>query len=583
MLPVKSLVKFSGWADYSQTTKMLWLGIACTTVLNASVSAQTTSVGTGICQQEVSSATGVLASKTPGGDCQVVFNYNGTDGSDGSQTTWVVPAYTSMSFRIRGGAGYGADPFYDRDNGKPDLLEGTITGLTVGQNAYVTIGGRGAQQQSSPFNPVALGGYNGGGTGYPPATGGGGATDLRYGGSGSVDRILVAAAGGGNGLFADILLDRNASGATGGRSYCLDPGRFAFPPDERAYEGSNGQDAAEGGAGGSAEECGAGGGAGYAGGAAGSGNNWLGARGSSYAGTGVTIESSSLYSSWDHGQLVITYTPVFPQVTDVTSSIADGHYRSGDQIPIQIKFSETVNVTGTPTLLLETGATDRSITYSSGDGTDTLTFTYTVLDGDTSADLDYASTSALSLSGGAIVSATYDTVDADLTLPALGASGSLGANKAIVIDTTAPVVSDGAISLSKGSGANGAFVVKDTITVSWDVSGADGDVNLSSTLGSVTFDFSEFGGESMVPATLTGTLWEASYPIDVESTIEGSNLNVSLIATDAAGNFATATDTSNARVVLPLPVPLLSAWSIVFLSLFLSAVGLLKMRHRVLQ
>lgn len=275
---------------------------------------------------------------------------------------------------------------------------------------------------------------------------------------------------------------------------------------------------------------------------------------------------------------MITYTPLFPQVTDVTSSIADGYYRSGDQIPIQ--FSETVNVTGTPALLLETGATDRSITSSSGDGTDTLTFTYTVLDGDTSADLDYASTSALSLSGGAIVSATYDTVNADLTLPALGASGSLGVNKAIVIDTTAPVVSDGAISLSTGSYANGVFYVQETITASWDVSGADGDTNLSSSLGSVTFDFSEFGGSSAVPATLVGTNWEATYTIDANTSKEGSNLKVSVTATDAAGNGATATDTSNAQVVLPLPVPLLSAWNIVLLSLFLSTPRLLNLRKR---
>jgi hypothetical protein len=44
---------------------------------------------------------------------------------------------------------------------------------------------------------------------------------------------------------------------------------------------------------------------------------------------------------------------------------------------------------------LETGSTDQVVSYSSGSGSDTLTFTYTVQSGDTSSDLDYASTSSL--------------------------------------------------------------------------------------------------------------------------------------------------------------------------------------------
>src|SRR5262249_5622420 len=66
----------------------------------------------------------------------------------------------------------------------------------------------------------------------------------------------------------------------------------------------------------------------------------------------------------------------------------------------------------------------------------TLTFTYTVAAGQNSADLDYTSTSALSLNGGTIKDAGNN--NAVLTLPAPGAAGSLGFNKNIVIDTTTP-------------------------------------------------------------------------------------------------------------------------------------------------
>jgi hypothetical protein len=135
-----------------------------------------------------------------------------------------------------------------------------------------------------------------------------------------------------------------------------------------------------------------------------------------------------------------------PTVTGVTSSTANGSYNLGDVVSVQVVFTESVTVTGTPQLTLETGATDRIVNYASGSGSSTLTFTYTVQAGDTSADLDYVSTSALALNSGTIRDAALN--NATLTLPSPGAAGSLGANKALVIDTTAPSVSIGAPSVA---------------------------------------------------------------------------------------------------------------------------------------
>ncbi|MES2936176.1 MAG: DUF4347 domain-containing protein, partial [Pseudomonadota bacterium] len=81
-----------------------------------------------------------------------------------------------------------------------------------------------------------------------------------------------------------------------------------------------------------------------------------------------------------------------PLLTGVTSSTTNATYKVGDVIAVQVTFNEAVNVTGTPQLTLETGATDRVVNYSSGSGTSTLVFNYTVQAGDTSADLDYIST-----------------------------------------------------------------------------------------------------------------------------------------------------------------------------------------------
>jgi hypothetical protein len=74
---------------------------------------------------------------------------------------------------------------------------------------------------------------------------------------------------------------------------------------------------------------------------------------------------------------------------------------------------------------------------SSGAGSK-LTFNYIVQPGDISADLDYLNTNSLDLNGGAIKDLAGN--DASLTLATPGAANSLGFNKNIVIDTTAPTV-----------------------------------------------------------------------------------------------------------------------------------------------
>ena len=60
-----------------------------------------------------------------------------------------------------------------------------------------------------------------------------------------------------------------------------------------------------------------------------------------------------------------------PTVTNVTSTTANGTYGVGSVIAVRVSFSESVAVTGTPQLTLETGGTDRVVDYSSGSGTST--------------------------------------------------------------------------------------------------------------------------------------------------------------------------------------------------------------------
>ena len=159
---------------------------------------------------------------------------------------------------------------------------------------------------------------------------------------------------------------------------------------------------------------------------------------------------------------------ISPVITNVNSSQTDGTYTVGEIINITITFDQAVDVTGTPQLTLETGTTDRVIDYASGSGSNTLTFNYTVQAGDTSADLDYHDTAALVLNGGTINTAGDSTV-ADLTLATPGTANSLGANKALVINTNIPTVSSVAISSATGiqnNTLNAGDIVNITVTMS---------------------------------------------------------------------------------------------------------------------
>ncbi len=135
--------------------------------------------------------------------------------------------------------------------------------------------------------------------------------------------------------------------------------------------------------------------------------------------------------------LVIDGAP--PVVFGLNSTATDGLYglpELGQVLPIQVVFTSVVNVDtggGTPTLTLETGTSDAVLDYTNGSGTTTLVFNYTVDLSHVTSDLNAASISALALNGGTIRDAAGN--DAVVTLAAPGSPGSLGANKAIQINT----------------------------------------------------------------------------------------------------------------------------------------------------
>jgi hypothetical protein len=159
------------------------------------------------------------------------FAYNGKDGADGEPQQFVVPAgvhsVTIDAYGAQGGS-LGAPP--NNLGGLGGHASGTFT-VAAGTVLRIRVGG-------SPTSTA--GGYNGGADGAGvgddrPAGAGGGASDVRIGGTALADRVLVAGGGGGEGLFdfmlsADqvrVLLPGGAgSGATGGDGDCVLPRTF---------------------------------------------------------------------------------------------------------------------------------------------------------------------------------------------------------------------------------------------------------------------------------------------------------------------------------------------------------------------
>ena len=105
-------------------------------------------------------------------------------------------------------------------------------------------------------------------------------------------------------------------------------------------------------------------------------------------------------------------------VAGVASASGNASLGTGGAVNITVAFDGRVNVTGQPSLLLGTGG---SATYLSGSGGSSLTFNYTVREGDNAKRLDYAGRGALS--GGDISDAGGNAVR--LALPQPGSALSL--------------------------------------------------------------------------------------------------------------------------------------------------------------
>ena len=107
-----------------------------------------------------------------------------------------------------------------------------------------------------------------------------------------------------------------------------------------------------------------------------------------------------------------TTSPAVSSLAITSNPGSDQTYAAGDQIEVTVRFSEMVEVEGTPQLRLRVGSRTRTAGYESGTGTAALAFVYEVAEGD--ADTDGVSIEAgrIALNGGSI----KDEADNDAVL-----------------------------------------------------------------------------------------------------------------------------------------------------------------------
>ncbi|PJZ69586.1 hypothetical protein CH373_08720 [Leptospira perolatii] len=191
----------------------------------------------------------------------------------------------------------------------------------------------------------------------------------------------------------------------------------------------------------------------------------------------------------------LTIDTIAPSVFLVGTSLANGTYGVGQAGSVLVVFTESVTVTGTPTINLNVG---RSVSYASGSASTILSFDFTVTSPDATSALDYVGTTSLSDGGGTLRDSAGN--DASLTLAFPGTPGSISQAKTITIDTAGPTITNVTSSTSNGVYGIAASIsiqvefseavsVTGTPTLTLETGGTDETISYSSGSGSNTLTF----------------------------------------------------------------------------------------------
>lgn len=258
-------------------------------------------------------------------------------------------------------------------------------------------------------------------------------------------------------------------------------------------------------------------------------------------------DGSKIFATVNGGYIytgILDVTP--PTITNVSSDKANGTYTTGEVIDIDVTFSEAVTSTGNVTVTLETGTTDRTCTFTVTNST-TGTCNYTVVAGDETSDL------------------TVKTISGTINDQHLNAMTdfvpvtNLAANKALVIDTTAPTIiefgatpSNTTAIVTWETNENSSSIVDYGVTNSYETSTVESDtsprvtshtVNLSSLVPCTTYFFQVRSRDAALNSVVNQSVFTTLGCVG-DASIVSSTLGLILDSTGGTKELVTGVDKS---------------------------------------
>jgi len=344
----------------------------------------------------------------------VDYNYTG------GQQTWTVPVgVTSVQIECWG-AGTNGGNYADGGYAKGTKV------VTSGQTLYIYVGG--------------TNGYNGGGSGINGSENGGGATDVRIGGTALVNRVIVAGGAGGLGAGDSYGYGGNGGGTSGDAGGASSTGGVASGGTQiSGYQlgiGENGLSDFFGGGGG---------GGGYYGGYGGYGaGDWEygggGGGGSSYI-TGLANASTTAGIRTGDGLVRITVATAIPGISISSPSTA---FTVAGPVTYTVTYDEyatTISLRDQDITLNKTGTADGVVTVTNGT-TNTPTVTISGITGEGTLGISVAASRAWDATpnyapaAGPSTTFTVDNIAPEV--PTIDVSPSTSTNTDVIVTITYP-------------------------------------------------------------------------------------------------------------------------------------------------
>ena len=180
-----------------------------------------------------------------------------------------------------------------------------------------------------------------------------------------------------------------------------------------------------------------------------------------------------------------------PGVTAVSvGTQPDGRWEAGDAVAVTLSFAEPVTVEGAPTVAVTFGDVERRASYARGSGGETLTFSYTLAEGEVWQGTLGLAGNSLDLGGGSILSAG-------------GGLAAALAHPAVEGAATAPPPSVAAVAVLSDAGDDATYGLGERIRIRVSFTGA---VTVTGTPGiGIDMDPAEWGGKRAVYESGSGS------------------------------------------------------------------------------